>query len=121
MNDSNPAFALQTKPLGPEVTRQVLRYQVADQNRYLFQNWEYFQLALGALFFAYLLFGTLEGKFSLALALGMFVLTAVQRFGISNELGNLGKSLAYIPAEAIQAERAKFWLMHSFYVGIDLL
>jgi hypothetical protein len=121
MHDSNPALALQTRPMGTDVTRQVLRYHVADQNRVLFQNWEYFQLLMGGLFFAYLLFGTIEGKFSLALALGMFLLTAVQRFGISNELGALGKSLDYIPFDIAKAERAKFWLMHGAYVGVEVL
>jgi hypothetical protein len=37
MNQSNPGFALQTKPLGPATTRAVLRHEIADQNRWLFQ------------------------------------------------------------------------------------
>src|SRR3954454_9381951 len=81
MNESNPAFVIQTRPLGQANTRSVLRYSVAEQNRFLFQNWEYLQLMLGIGFFSYLLFGTLEGKFSLGLALLMIVITGVQRFG----------------------------------------
>jgi hypothetical protein len=121
VNESNPAFALQTRPLGRDNTRMVLRYQVAEQNRYLFQEWEYIQLVLGALFFSYLLFGTLEGKVSLGLALGMIALTAIQRFGVSPALGNAGKMLDYIPTDGAGAERARFWLLHSAYLGCDVL
>jgi hypothetical protein len=121
MNSSNPVFAVQTRPLGPANTRMVLHYEIAEENRYLFQNWEYMQLILGVGFFSYLLFGTLEGKFSLGLALGMLVITGVQRFGISPELGSVGKTLNYLPADVATAERAKFWLLHSAYVGCEAL
>src|SRR6267378_444636 len=50
MNQSNPVFAVQTRPLGPATTRMVLRYQIAEENRFLFQNWEYMQIILGILF-----------------------------------------------------------------------
>lgn len=121
MNGSNPVFALQTRPLGRDATRVVLRYEIAEENRFLFQNWEYMQLILGSLFFSYMLFGTLEGKFSLALALGMLVITAIQRFGISPELGSIGKTLDYLPADVVTAERAKFWLLHGAYLGCEAL
>ena len=61
MTQSNPAFVAQTKPLGPAVTRLVLRYAVAEQNRWLFRNWETMQIGMAVLFFCYLLFGTMEG------------------------------------------------------------
>ena len=121
MNQSSSVFALQTRPLGQANTRLVLRYQIAEENRFLFQNWEYMQLILGVFFFSYLLFGTLEGKFSLALALLMVILTGVQRFGISPELGNIGKTLDFVPADIVHAERAKFWLLHSAYLGCEAL
>jgi hypothetical protein len=120
MNQSNPGFALQTKPLGPAVTRAVLRHEVAEQNRWLFQSWENLQIGIGVFFFCYLLFGTMEGKFTLLLALLMLVLTAVQRIGVSPALGSLGSSLDYLPSEALVAERAKFWMLHGAYVGMEL-
>src|SRR5258708_19033210 len=78
MNQSNPVFAVQTRPLGEANTRMVLRFQIAEQNRYMFQNWEYVQLILGTFFFGFLLFGTIEGKFTLSLALTMLLLTGVE-------------------------------------------
>jgi hypothetical protein len=99
----------------------VLRYQIAEENRFLFQNWEYMQILLGVFFFSYMLFGTLEGKFPLGLALLMVILTGVQRFGISPELGTVGKTLDYVSADALSAERARFWLLHSAYLGCEAL
>ena len=121
MNASNPVFAVQTRPLGQANTRLVLRHAIAEENRYLFQTWEYMQLILGIAFFSYLLFGTLEGKFSLALALALLLITAIQRFGLSTELGNIGKTLDYLPRDIAVAERAKFWLLHSAYLGAEAL
>jgi hypothetical protein len=121
MNSANPAFTLQTKALGPVVTRQVLRYAVAEQNRWMFKSWEIFQILLGLFFFSYLLFGTTEGKIALALSLAMVFLTLIQRFGISPELGVVGRSMDYVPAEFVSQEHAKFWLLHNAYLGIDAL
>jgi hypothetical protein len=120
MNQSHPGFAVQTKALGPATTRTILRHLLADENRWMFQSWENLQLALGVFFFCYLLFGTMEGKFTLTLALIMLILTAVQRIGLSPQLGGLGISLDYLPADTVAAERAKFWMLHSLYVGMEI-
>ena len=119
MNQSNPAFVMQTQPLGPAVTRLVLRYEVAEQNRWLTRSWETMQILLGCLFFGYLLFGTQEGKFSLIVMLLMLFLTLVQQFLLSPELGLLGRALDYIPRDMANQERAKFWLIHNSYLAIE--
>jgi hypothetical protein len=119
VNQSNPGFVLQTKPLGT-ATRAVLKYEVAEMNRWLFQSWETLQIGIGAFFFCYLLFGTTEGKVTLLLALLMLILTAVQRIGISPTMSLLGSSLDYLPPETVATERAKFWLLHGAYIGIEL-
>jgi hypothetical protein len=120
MNQSHPGFALQTKPLGT-ATRAVLRHEVVEMNRWLFQSWETMQMVIGAFFFCYLLFGTMEGKFTLLLALLMLILTAVQRIGMSPMLSVLGSSLDYLPPETVASERAKFWLLHNAYIGVELV
>ena len=121
MSSANPALLAQTKPMGPAVTRQVLRYVVAEQNRWMFRSWEILQIVLGLLFFSYLLFGTTEGKFTLAISLAMVLLTLVQRLGISPELGVVGRSMDYVPTEFVNQEHAKFWLLHNAYLGVDAL
>jgi hypothetical protein len=121
MADSNPAFVMQTKPLGPVVTRMVLRYVVAEQNRWLFRNWENLQICMALLFFCYLLFGTMEGKFSLGVMLAMLVLTLLQRLLISPELGLSARAIEYIPGDLAAQERARFWLLHNAYLTVEAL
>jgi hypothetical protein len=121
MADSNPAFVVQTKPLGPAVTRMVLRYVVAEQNRWLFRSWENLQICMALLFFCYLLFGTMEGKFSLGVMLAMLVLTLLQRLLISPELGLSARTIEYIPGDLAAQERARFWLLHNAYLAVEAL
>jgi hypothetical protein len=121
MSQSNPAFVAQTKPLGPAATRSALRYAVVEQNRWMFRNWENLQIAMGVLFFCYLLFGTMEGKFSLGVMLCMLVLTVLQRLVISPELGLSGRTLQYIPGDLAAQERARFWLLHNTYLAVEAL
>jgi len=121
MQQSNPGFVVQTKPLGPAMTRTVLRYIVAEQNRWLFRNWEYMQIVLACLFFCYLLFGTTEGKFSLGVMLAMLALTVMQRFLISPDLGITGRTLDFAPTDLAAQEHARFWLVHNAYIAVEAL
>ncbi len=121
MAQANPGFVAQTKPLGPAATRSVLRYVVAEQNRWIFRSWENLQIAMGVLFFCYLLFGTTEGKFSLFMMLIMLALTLLQRVLISPELGISGSVIEYIPADLATQERARFWLLHNAYLAVEAL
>ena len=121
MTQSNPAFVVQTKPLGPAATRLVLRLAVAEQNRYLFRNWEIMQIGMAVLLFCYLLFGTTEGKYSLAVMLALLALTLFQRLAISPELGIAGRSMEYIPGDLAAQERARFWVLHNAYLAVEAL
>jgi len=118
---ANPAFVAQTKALGPAGTRIAIRYILAEQNRWLFQSWENMQLVLGAIMFAYLLFGTMEGKVSLAVILVLMGLTLLERLWISPELGLSGRILDYVPSDLKQQEHARFWLLHNTYLGVEVL
>jgi hypothetical protein len=121
MTQSNPAFVAQSKALGSDATRLVLRYAVAEQNSWMFRNWETMQIILGVLFFCYLLFGTLEGKFSLGVMLAMLALTMIQRLWISPELATSGRTMGYIPGDLAAQERARFWLLHNAYLTVEAL
>jgi hypothetical protein len=120
-NQSNPAFVLQTRPIGPAVTQTVLRYAVAEQNRWLFRQWENLQIGMAALFFGYLLFGTMVAKFFLSVMLALMALALIQLLLISPELGMTGSALQFIPPEAAGPEHAKFWLLHNAYLALEAL
>ena len=79
------------------------------------------QIGLAVLFFCYLLFGTLEGKFSLAVMLAMLALTLLQRQWISPDLGISGRTMGYLPGDLAAQERARFWLLHNAYLAVEAL
>ena len=116
-----PVVAIQIKALGPGGARALLRYQAAEQNRSFFETWEALQLILGAGFFSFLLFGSSEGKFSLLLLLIMVLIVGAQRFFMTPELASLGRAFDFIPADVPSVERNRFWMLHSVYIGSEIL
>ncbi|HEV3199834.1 MAG TPA: hypothetical protein VGZ73_18145 [Bryobacteraceae bacterium] len=120
LDQPNPAASLQLKALGPMAARQVLRYQVAEQNRFYFETWETLQLMLGSFFFFFLLFGTREDKFSLLLALLMLIAAAVQRFYLTPEVTSFGRVLDFLPADVYDPARRRLPIIQSANDGVEL-
>jgi hypothetical protein len=116
-----PAAAAQIRTLGHEQARALLRYQVAEQNGMYFETWEIAQLIGGSLFFLYLLFGTAEKKFGLAVVLAMLLIVAAQRIVVTPELVALQGNMQLLPSEAAGSERDAFWILHSVYSGMEAL
>ena len=112
-----PAKILAT--LGPDA-RPLLRYQVSEQNRAAFQNWEMVQLIFGMGLFFFLLFGTREGKLSMLLVVVMIALTAAQRLFLTPEIIGLGRLLDFTPPLLELPERAHFWVLHNAYAGMEV-
>ena len=120
LDHPNPAAILQFRSLGPAATRLVLRYQVAEQNRFYFESWEVLQVMLGSLFFFFLLFGTREDKFSLLMALLMLLAVLAQRFVITPELSAFGRVLDFAPTDASVAGRHRIMILESAYNAVEL-
>jgi hypothetical protein len=116
----SPAAQIEIKALGPALARQLLRYQVAEQNRWYFEFWEIVQLFLGALVFFFLLFGTPEGKFALSLALAMIAMVLVQRFLLTPEIIALGRLLDFAP-DIPSGDRNKFRVLHATYMIVEMI
>ena len=120
LDEPNPAAHMQFKTLGPAATRVLLRYQVSEQNRFLFETWDTTQMILGCFFFFFLLFGTREDKFALFMALLMLVAVLFQRFLITPEINSLGRNLDFVPPEVYFPGRPKLAVAQTAYFGLDL-
>jgi hypothetical protein len=122
--EPNPAARLAFRTLdgpNPGAARLLLRYQVSEQNRFYFESWEIAQILLGSLLLFFMLFGTREDKYSLAVVLLLLILVAVQRFFLTPEVIAIGRTLDFVPPDGNPAERARFWLLHNAYSGVELL
>jgi hypothetical protein len=120
LDQPRPVASLQIKALGPPALRQMLRFQVAEQNRFYFEAWETVQLMLGSFFFFFLLFGTREDKFSLLMALLMVVGAAVQRFVLTPEITAFGRTLDFVPSDVYVPGRRRLPIIQSAYDGVEL-
>jgi len=116
----DPAATLRIKVLGPSETGMLLHYQAAELTRHELDILGIAQLAFGAFFLFFLLFGTSEGKFSLALALVLLACVAVQRFVIWPEIVSLGKLTDFLPTAAESGYRAKLLVMEGAYFGVEI-
>lgn len=116
----NPAATLQFRTLGPAATRQVLRYQAAELNRYYFESWEVVQIMVGSLFFFFLLFGTREDKFSLLMALLLVLAVVGQRFFLTPEISSLGRVLDFVPGDGYYPGRRKLPILQNAYRAVEL-
>jgi hypothetical protein len=121
MLQPEPGAALHLKELGSANTRLLFRHQVSEQNRAMFESWEYAQFGLGMLFFFFLLFGTREKKFPLLVVLAMLAVVLLQRVLLTPELVSLGRNIDFVPADVPSPERTRFWVIHSAYSGLEVL
>ena len=119
LSEPSPSATLRIHLLGRAEARNLLRYEASEQNRYYFEQWEIVQVMLGSAFFFFLLFGTTEGKVSLALALSLLAIVVLQRFLLTPELQATGRLLDFANPAAVAGERAKFRVIHGAYVGLE--
>jgi hypothetical protein len=112
---------LQFKALGRADARLLLRYQVSEQNRRYFQTWETAQIVMGALFLFFVLFLTKEGKISLLLILSMLAVVVVQYLLLTPAMISLGRMIDFLPPNTPSRESSQFWVLHSFYWGVELV
>jgi hypothetical protein len=111
----------QLDKLGPAAARALLRYQVAEQNRFYFETWGIVEVVIGLLLLLLLLFGSIEKNLTLLLALLLLLIALLQRFVLTPEIVVLGRIIDFVPANHPSPERSRFWMMHGVYSGSEVL
>ncbi len=107
------------RALGAEGSRLLLQYAAAEQMRQWLQDWESFEVVFGAFFFLFLLFGTREGKFTLAVALAMTLVAVCQRFITAPELVAASRLADFLPRATPSPEKTRLWTLETGYAGIQ--
>lgn len=106
--------ALQLKSLGSSQTLPLLRYLAAEQTRTNLESWGSLQLLVGSFFFFFLLFGTNQGKFSLALALLMALTAFGQRLFLIPEILSRGRAVDFL-AQIPPYQQTQLEVLHYAY------
>jgi hypothetical protein len=121
LSANDPAAMVRLRVLGPGEGRALVRHQVAEQNRDLFETWEFAQLFLGISFFLFLLLGTAEGKFCLGLSALMVLLVLPQRCWLTPTMDFLGRAMDFAPNGGSPADHVRFLVLHGSYITLELL
>jgi TctA family transporter len=79
------------------------------------------QIIMGGLFFFFVLFATSENKFALSVVLVMIAGVLVQRFLLTPGMISLGRMIDFVPPDAPSGERTQFWVLHSWYWGVEVV
>lgn len=105
---------------GKAAARTLLRHEAGEVNRFLFEQWEYVQLALGIAVLAVLIFGRGDvPRAALFLTAFMLLIAAVDRVFLTPEITRLGRLLDYPNMPG--ADQRGFWRWHAAYSGAELL
>ncbi len=107
--------------LGHGETRTLMRHLVAEQNRYYFEQWEWFELGLGLVLLLVLIFGDRPPKLPILLTVAMLIVVLGQRAVLTPQITRLGRMLDFIPPNIESEDRKAFWLLHGIYSGVELL
>jgi hypothetical protein len=115
----SPATSIRLNKIGRAEERVILRRNAGEENNWIFLNWERCELVLGGMLFVVLLFGARPRKFMLALCLAMLLIVAAEHFFLTAQITDLGRRVDDLPAT--DPETHKFWMLHGFYSGLDIL
>jgi len=109
--------------LGRAEVREILRRNAGEENNVIFENWERFELIVGGVLFAVLLFGARPQKVMLGATLLMLLIVCVQHFYLSPEVTELGRQLADLPPNLAANDplNTKFRTFHGIYSGAEIL
>jgi hypothetical protein len=119
----SPAAVYQISQAKPQNVRFLLRRSAAEENAWIFENWEWAQIFIALVFFLLIFFGERPPKLALGLTLAMLLLVLAQRFAITPQVISLGREIADVaPADlAASPANTRFWTFHGVYSGMEIL
>lgn len=103
-----PQVAKEIDDIGPDVMRQILRFQASQHNRHVSETWDVIQLGiLGALLATSFLTSHRSRIVIISTAL-MFLMVLYTYFQLTPAMNALSRSYDFLPAGAATAERENF-------------
>ncbi|HWR52150.1 MAG TPA: hypothetical protein VN428_13650 [Bryobacteraceae bacterium] len=122
LEGSTGPAAASVNALGRAQARMLLRYHAAELNRDYFSWWEWAQMGLGIATLGVLIGVRQNGQpWHVVLAIAVLLIVVAERFVLTPEIVNLGRSIDFVPPEIWSAQRAVFWNLHRLYSGIELV
>ncbi len=114
-----PEFSRIVQGLGPERTREVLRYLASEINRTYFRAYGWGQIALGSILLVLVYFKAPRDTFALAVVAGMVFLVLVLTLGVMPQIIALGRNIDFLPRSPAPPNYQRFWKLHAIFTGLD--
>jgi hypothetical protein len=121
LRDHGPAASLHIQSMGREEARIMLAYPVRQQVRWWLEGWENLELALGAFFFLFLLFGTREGKLALSVTLGIYAIVLFERFFTLPQMLYLGGQMDFVAENVVTPDRNELIAVQNAFTGVEIV
>lgn len=118
--EADIAASLELHRVGPAVG-VLLRYQAAQETRWLLDEWGIAEVILGASLFLYLLFASREGTASLLLAAILLAAALLQRTILTPEMAALGRALDFPDARELAGESGRLSAFSAIYLVVELV
>jgi hypothetical protein len=115
----NPETSQRLNAIDRTQERIILRRNAAEENNWIFLNWERIELAVGGGLFLLLLFGDRPQKLAIGLTSAMFVIVAAEHFLLTPRITDIGRIVDGL--QSTDPQYKTFWVLHGFYSGLDIL
>lgn len=111
--------AARIESVGPAQQRVILRRNAAEENNWIFMNWERSELLIGCVLLVLLASQERSEKLALAGVALTLVFVAAEHFLLTPRITSLGRIVdGLTPADP---RYKTFWMLHGFYSGLDIL
>jgi len=107
--------------IGPDMFRQMLRYQAGETNRRLFEIWGLTQFAIALGVFLLVLFATSSGRVPVFTALALLIWVSIMHWLVAPRIAIASQMLEFVPPDQMAAERATMATLHRFYSIMELI
>jgi hypothetical protein len=115
----DPGTSDQIHQIGRPVMRSILRRNAAEENNWIFLNWERVELALAGGLFLLFLFADRPHKLALGITGLMLWIVFGEHFLLTPRITALGRIIDYLPPT--DPDYKTFWIFHALYSGLDIL
>ncbi|MEO8131613.1 MAG: hypothetical protein ABI822_31255, partial [Bryobacteraceae bacterium] len=107
--------------LGGDITRQLLRYQASQFNRFLTETWGVAQIGLGAAVLSAVLFTAHRSRFLIFSTCVMILIAIIQVAYIRPAMDAMGRSFDFLPLGAAARERDSYQSYATMYTVAEVV
>jgi hypothetical protein len=120
---SNPPLQVSKEidDIGPDVMRQILRFQASQYNRHISETWEVMQLGILAALLATSFLTSHRSRIVIISTAAMFVMVLIAYLSLTPTMNSLARSYDFLPPGAAMQDRDNYSFYAVWYRVMDVL